>query len=216
MFSMFTWLMFIPFLTLSFTWSHGQEKSLLYYDLFNFRVLFYGRTPTLIFFFHILYTPTPILTIEVLVMWADLEKSMRRPRCMAKREIPAVRWRSLFGPNQGLPRLNRSFHQISQYGRLDHVIGNPHRIRQGSAANSYQESHLDLILTGRRVRVGTTPTLWDILQIPIEPPPKSSLCHLPLHLLGFCLYPINPGRFSNQYRTSADRCTPKLPRWALE
>ena len=31
-------------------------------------------------------------------------------------------------------------------------------------------------------------------------------------LLGFCLYPINPGRFSNQYRTGADRCTPKLPR----
>ena len=31
-------------------------------------------------------------------------------------------------------------------------------------------------------------------------------------LLGFCLYPINPGRFSNQYRTGADRCTPTLPR----
>ena len=26
-------------------------------------------------------------------------------------------------------------------------------------------------------------------------------------VLGFCLYPINPGRFSNQYRTGADRCT---------
>ena len=34
----------------------------------------------------------------------------------------------------------------------------------------------------------------------------------PTPLLGFCLYPINPGRFSNQYRTSADRCTPTLPR----
>ena len=33
-----------------------------------------------------------------------------------------------------------------------------------------------------------------------------------LYVLGFCLYPINPGRFSNQYRTGADRCTPKLPR----
>ena len=31
-------------------------------------------------------------------------------------------------------------------------------------------------------------------------------------LLGFCLYPINPSRFSNQYCTSADRCTPTLPR----
>ena len=26
-------------------------------------------------------------------------------------------------------------------------------------------------------------------------------------VLGFCHYPINPGRFSNQYRTGADRCT---------
>ena len=33
-----------------------------------------------------------------------------------------------------------------------------------------------------------------------------------VHLLGFCLYPINPGRFSNQYRTGADRCTLTLPR----
>ena len=33
-----------------------------------------------------------------------------------------------------------------------------------------------------------------------------------LSMLGFCLYPIDPGRFSNQYRTGADRCTPTLPR----
>ena len=32
------------------------------------------------------------------------------------------------------------------------------------------------------------------------------------NVLGFCLYPIDPGRFSNQHRTSADRCTPTLPR----
>ena len=31
-------------------------------------------------------------------------------------------------------------------------------------------------------------------------------------VLGFWLYPINPGRFSSQYRTGADRCTPTLPR----
>ena len=36
-------------------------------------------------------------------------------------------------------------------------------------------------------------------------------CRLEI-LLGFCLYPINPGRFSSQYRTGADRCTPTLPR----
>ena len=31
-------------------------------------------------------------------------------------------------------------------------------------------------------------------------------------LLGFCLYPINPGRLSNQCCTGADRYTPTLPR----
>ena len=46
-----------------FTQSHGQEKSLLNYDLFNFRVLLYGCIPTLIFFFHFLNTPTPIFTV---------------------------------------------------------------------------------------------------------------------------------------------------------
>ena len=35
-----------------FTRSHGQEKSLSYYDLLhNFGVLIYGRTPTLIFLY---------------------------------------------------------------------------------------------------------------------------------------------------------------------
>ena len=28
--------------------------------------------------------------------------------------------------------------------------------------------------------------------------------------------PINPSRLSNQFCTSADRCTPTLPRWSLE
>ena len=49
-----------------FTRSHGQEKSLSYYDLlYDFRVLFYGRIPTLIFF-HLLHdSTTPILTVHV-------------------------------------------------------------------------------------------------------------------------------------------------------
>ena len=52
---------------LFFTRSHGQEKSSSYYDLlYDFGVLFYGRTPTLIFFFHLLYnTTTPILPVYV-------------------------------------------------------------------------------------------------------------------------------------------------------
>ena len=49
-----------------FTRSHGQEKSLSYYDLlYDFGVLFYGRIPTLIFF-HFLHDPTtPILPVEI-------------------------------------------------------------------------------------------------------------------------------------------------------
>ena len=81
-----------------FTRSHGQEKSSSYYDLFNFRVLFYGHTPTFIFLF-LLYYPTPILTIKILIIWADLEKSVQRPRCMEKREILRVQWRTMFSPN---------------------------------------------------------------------------------------------------------------------
>ena len=48
-----------------FTRSHGQEKSLSYYDLFDFRVLLYGRTPTLILFYFLYNPTTPILPIYV-------------------------------------------------------------------------------------------------------------------------------------------------------
>ena len=44
----------------------------------------------------------------------------------------------------------------------------------------------------------------------------TDLLGIPWEMLGFWLYPINPGRFSNQYHTGVDRCTPTLPRWALE
>ena len=72
---------------------------------------------------------------------------------------------------------------------MDDIVRNPHQIRQGSAANSGQESRPDSILTGQRIGVGTVPALRDILQIPIELPPKSSLHHLPLHL---CNQPFLP------------------------
>ena len=72
-----------------FTRSHGQEKSLSYYDLFNFRVLFYGRIPTLVFFYF-LYTPTPILTVKILVIRANLEEDMQWPQRMEKRKILGI------------------------------------------------------------------------------------------------------------------------------
>ena len=60
--------MFIPFhmfYVFHFTQSHGQEKSLSYYDLlYDFGVLFYRRIPTLIFYF-LLYHATPILTVYI-------------------------------------------------------------------------------------------------------------------------------------------------------
>ena len=49
----------VPF----FTRSHGQGKSLSYYDLFDFGVLFYGRLPTLIFFYFPHNPTTPILPV---------------------------------------------------------------------------------------------------------------------------------------------------------
>ena len=45
--------------------SHGQEKSLLYYDLFDFGVLIYGHIPTLIFFYFLHNPTTPILPVYV-------------------------------------------------------------------------------------------------------------------------------------------------------
>ena len=82
-----------------FTQSHGQEKSLSYYDLFNFRVLLYGHTPTLISFIHFLYTPTSILTIDVFIIGVDLKEYVRWPRCMEKGKILTVQRRTTFSPH---------------------------------------------------------------------------------------------------------------------
>ena len=91
--------MFIPFSYASFfTQSYGQEKSLSYYDLFDFGVLLYGRTPTLISFY-LFNHPTPILAIDVLIVGPHLEKYVRRPRRMEKRKIPGIWWRTMFSPN---------------------------------------------------------------------------------------------------------------------
>ena len=81
-----------------FTQSHGQEKSLSYYDLFDFGVLFYGHIPTLISFFHPFYPTTPILTIEIFIIGTNLQEDMGRPRCM-ERKILNIWWRTLLGPH---------------------------------------------------------------------------------------------------------------------
>ena len=79
------------------TRSYGKEKSLSYYDLFNFRVLFYGCTPTLIsiFFFN---NTTLILTINTLIVWADLQQDVTRTRHLEQRKILSMR-RTLLGPH---------------------------------------------------------------------------------------------------------------------
>ena len=81
-----------------FTRSYGQEKSLSYYDLFDFRVLFYGCTPTLIsiFFFN---NTTLILTINILIVWANLQQDMTRTRHMEWRKISSIRRRTLLSPH---------------------------------------------------------------------------------------------------------------------
>ena len=53
---------------------------------------------------------------------------------------------------------------------------------------------------------------WNTIDHQINFTSNGSHVALSSDVLGFCLYPIDPGRFSNQYRTGADRCTPTLPR----
>ena len=90
-----------PFLYVSFfTRYNGQEKSLSYYDLFDFGVLLiYGRIPTLILPFFLLNRTTPILAIEVLIIRTDLKKDSSRTRRVEIRQIPTVRQRTMFGPD---------------------------------------------------------------------------------------------------------------------
>ena len=101
MFSMFTWFMFIQFSYVSFfTRLRGQEKSLSYYDLFDFGVLLiYGRIPTLVFF-HFLHNPTtPILPIDVDQRRSHLQEDTTRPRSMVIRKIPTVPRRTFVAPD---------------------------------------------------------------------------------------------------------------------
>ena len=118
-----------------FTRLHGQEKSLSYYDLFNFRVLFYRCIPTLISIFSF-HPTTPILTVDVFIVWADLQQDMARTWRMERRKITTIWWRTSLWPHKTLPRSHWSFHQRSQYGQLHNVIRNPYRSRQGLATNS--------------------------------------------------------------------------------
>ena len=62
-----------------FTISHGQEKSLSYYDLFDFGVLHYGRILTLILFYIFHDSTTPILAVYVDQRRTYLEKDPTRP-----------------------------------------------------------------------------------------------------------------------------------------
>ena len=83
--------MFIPFsYVLHFTQSHGQEKSLSYYDLFDFGVLLYGRIPTLVFF-HILYNPTtPKLPVYVDKQRTYLQQDPPWTRSMVQQKVPLI------------------------------------------------------------------------------------------------------------------------------
>ena len=91
---------YVYFLFLCFTRLHGQEKSLSYYDLFDFRVLlFYGRIPTLILF-HLLRNPTtPILPVYVDQQRPHLEKDPTRTRSVVLRQITTVPRRTCFAPD---------------------------------------------------------------------------------------------------------------------
>ena len=82
-----------------FTRLCGQEKSSLYYDLFNFGVLFYGRILTLILFYFLHHPTTSILPIDVDQRQPHLEKDPTRTRGMVIRKFLTVPRRTLFAPD---------------------------------------------------------------------------------------------------------------------
>ena len=89
----FSYFMFYVLSFLTITW---PREVISYYDLFDFGVLLYGRTPTLIlpFFFH--HSTTPILTINILIVQANLEENMTRTCCMERRKIVIRRYFSSY------------------------------------------------------------------------------------------------------------------------
>ena len=88
------------FICFHFTRSHGQEKSLLYYDLFNFRVLLYGCTPTLISFFHFLHnSTTPILPVYVDQRQPHLKKDTSHTRGVIQGKILRIQRRTPVAPD---------------------------------------------------------------------------------------------------------------------
>ena len=62
-------------------------------------ILFYGRLPTLIFFFLLREPTTPILPVYVVQRRPHLEKDTTRTRGMVIRQLPTVPGRTSFGPH---------------------------------------------------------------------------------------------------------------------
>ena len=84
----------------SFTQLRGQEKSLSYYDLlFDLEDLFYGRIPTLIFFYFLHYPTTPILPVYVDQQRPHLEKDTTRTRSVVIQKISTVPKRTCITPD---------------------------------------------------------------------------------------------------------------------
>ena len=83
-----------------FTRSYDQEKSLSYYDLFQFKVLlFYRHIPTLISFYFLHEPTTPILPVYVDVRRTHLEKDTTRSGSMVEGKIPRVPRRTFLAPD---------------------------------------------------------------------------------------------------------------------
>ena len=90
---------FFPYVSL-FTRVYGQEKSLSYYDLLqDFGVLFYGRTPTLIFIYFLHHSTTPILPVYIDQRRPHLEKDPAWPRGMIVRQVTTIPRRTLITPD---------------------------------------------------------------------------------------------------------------------
>ena len=95
-------MIYVYSISLMFHFSHEYVAKRSHYRImifYNFGVLFYGRTPTLILF-HFLHNPTtPILPVYIGQQWTHLEKNTTQSRGMIIREVLTVPGRTLLTPD---------------------------------------------------------------------------------------------------------------------
>ena len=90
--------LFICFMFPLYTITWPREVIIILWSFYDFRILFYRCTPTLIFFSLLYHTATLILTVDVLIVWANLQQDMTRT-WHVERSVPTVQWRTSLTPD---------------------------------------------------------------------------------------------------------------------